>query len=149
MTKADEVVKVRVAAQQASDAARKEQTGKEEIEARMQYLADAIPRLLALLESRDYPDAVLLNVRAPSPRGLFGRQPRYIQMEMAAWVLDEDRWSDGSSVVHLLSDGRISATGIPVAVTEIPVQYSEEGAIHWLRRASGGVERLIEEYRVG
>lgn len=149
------MVKARLAAQKASDAARKGQSSKEQIETRVQYLADAIPRLLALLESRDYPDATLLNVTAPAPRRFFGRQPRTV--EMAAWVLDEDRWSEGHSSVHMLSDGRLVSSGWssqsswnsdPVAVSEIPIKYSDEGACNLLQRASQGVEQLLTRYGV-
>lgn len=156
VTKADEVVKARLAAQRASDAARKEQTSKEEIEAGAQYLADAIPQLLALLEARDFPGATVLNVRSPTPRRLFRSQPRSV--EMAAWLLDEDSWSEGWSSVHMLSDGRLLASGwsgqsswqsSPIDPGMIPIEYDEKGALNLLRRASKGVERLIEQYRVG
>lgn len=156
MTKADEVVKARLAAQQASDAARKEQTSREEIEAGMQYLADAIPRLLALLEARDYPGATVLNVSSPTPRRLFRSQSRSV--EMAAWLLDDDRWSEGWSSVHMLSDGQLIASGwssqsswrsSPIDSSKISIQYDETSAINLLRRASKGVERLIEQYGVG
>lgn len=155
MTKADDVVKARLAAQRASDTARKKQRSMEEIETRVKYLADAIPQLLALLGSRDYPDATFLDVSAPAPRRLFGRQPRSV--EMAAWVLDEDRWSEGHSSVHMLSDGRLVSSGWssqspwnsgPVAVSEIPIKYSDEGARNLLQRASKGVEQLITRYGV-
>jgi hypothetical protein len=153
VTKADEVVKARLAAQRASDMARKEQTTREEIEARTRYLADDIPRLLALLEERDYPNAILLDVSSPTLRRLFGRQPRSV--EMAAWLLDEDRWSEGWSSVHMLSDGRLISSGWgsqafwnsgPITPKEIPIKYSEEGALNLLRRASKGVKQLIEKY---
>jgi hypothetical protein len=154
MTKADDVVKARLAAQKASDAARKEQKHKE-IETGMQYLADAIPRLLALLESRDYPDAIRINAGAPAPRRLFGRQPRSV--EMAAWVIDEDRWSEGHSSVYLLSDGHLLSSGWssqspwnsgPIEISEIPVKYRDEGARNLLQRASKGVEQLMTRYGV-
>jgi hypothetical protein len=155
MTKADEVVKARFAAQKASDAARKEQASREEIETRLRYLADAVPRLLALLESLDYPGATLITVGDPTParRRLFGRQRRSV--EMAAWVLDEDRWSEGHSSVYILSDGRLVSSGWssqspwnsgPVEVSDIPVKYSDEGARNLLQRASKGVEQLLKRY---
>jgi hypothetical protein len=155
VTKADEIVKARLAAEQANDAARKEGTSREEVEAWTQYLADAIPKLLALLERRDYPDAVLLNVSIPAPRRLFRRQVR--SAEMAAWVLDEDRWSEGHSSVHMLSDGRLVSSGWssqspwnsgPISVNEISTKYSDEGARNLLQKAAKGVEQLITRYGV-
>lgn len=153
VTKADEIVKARLAAEQASDAAQKERTGREEMEAWTQYLADAIPQLLALLEGCDYPDAVLLNVSTPAVRRPFRRQPRAV--EMAAWVLDEDRWSEGHSSVHMLSDGRLVSSGWssqspwnsgPISVNEVSTKYSDEGARNLLQRAAKGVEQLITRY---
>jgi hypothetical protein len=122
----------------------------------MPYLADAIPQLLALLEARDYPGATVLNVSSPTPRRLFRRQPRSV--EMAAWLLGDDRWSEGRSSLHMLSDGQLVASGwssqtswrpSPIDPSKILTKYDETGAINLLRRASKGVERLIEKYRVG
>jgi hypothetical protein len=155
MTKADEIVKARLAAQQISRATREAQARSNEIKVHTQYLLDAIPRLLALLEQRGYPDAELLNVPVPGPRRLFGRQRGYV--EMAAWLLDEDRSSEGGSSVRVLSDGRLVTHGsgnqggwggTPVAIAEISTQYSEKGALDLLGRASEGVKRLIKRYEV-
>jgi hypothetical protein len=128
MTKADEIVKARLAAQQAMEVARKEKTRKEEMEAWVRHLSEAIPHLLRLLERRDYPDAVLLRVSTPSQRSRFGRKSRWVEIEMAGWLLDDDRWGEGGSTVHLLSDGRLLCGSHPVAVSEINIEYSEEGA---------------------
>ena len=152
MTKADEVVKARLAAQRVNHAAHGEQARRDEIMAGTQYLVDAIPRLLALLAQRDYPDAGLLSI--PGPRRLFGRQTP--EVEMAAWLLDENRREEGGSSVHMLSDGRLviyssgnqgGSRSRPLAVNEIAAQYSEESARRLLGRASKGVERLIKRYR--
>lgn len=153
MTKADEIVKARLASQQTNDAAGKERTSRAEMETWTQYLANAIPKLLAMLESRDYPDAVLLNISTPAPRRLFRRQAS--SAEMAAWVLDEDRWSEGHSSVHMLSDGRLVSSGWssqspwnsgPISVNEISTNYSDEGARNLLQRAAKGVQQLITRY---
>jgi hypothetical protein len=153
VTKADEIVKARLAAQRANEAARKGRKSREEVEVWAQYLADSIPELLVLLERRDYPGAVLLNISTPAPRRLFRRQSP--PTEMAAWVLDEERWSEGHSSVHLLSDGRLVSTGWssqspwnsgPISVDEISTKYSDEGARNLLQKTAKGVERLIARY---
>jgi hypothetical protein len=144
MTKADEIVKARLAGRQAREVARREQTRKTEIGTWTRYLSKAIPRLLILLERRDYPDAVLLDVSASDQRTFFGRKPRSV--EMAAWLLDDERWEEGGTTVHLLSDGRLVCGSNPVAVSEIRLVYSEEGARHFLERAYRGVKKLTAQY---
>lgn len=144
MTKADEIVKARLAAQHAREAAREVQTREEEIETWTQYLCDAIPRLLTLLEARDYPDAVLLQVSNPGRRSPFSRKPRSV--EVASWLLDDDRWEEGGSTVHLASDGRLVWRSVPTAVSEIRNTYSETGARELLQRASKGVRKLLNDH---
>jgi hypothetical protein len=151
VTKADDVVKARLAAAEASRGAGEEQARIDQLEGAMTYLIEAIPRLLASLERRDYPNAELLRFSVPGPTRLLGRRQQR-SIEMAAWVLDEDKWSEGHSSVHLLSDGRLAYGGWgsqssfgsgPIEVSEIPIKYSEQGAIEILGRAAKGVKRLI------
>lgn len=107
--------------------------------------------LLAQLERNDYPNAKLLTVAVPGPPRLIRRRQER-SVEMAAWLLDEDKWSEGSSSVHLLSDGRLMYGGSggqggygsgPLEVAEILSKYSEAGAIEILGRAAEGVRRLL------
>lgn len=153
MTDADDIVKARIATQRAGEAARAANEAKAEIDSGMRYLSEAIPQLLALLEARDYPDAELIYVRTSGSRRFFRRKESSV--EKAAWLLDEDRWSEGHSAVHMLADGSLVSSGFSsqspydsgaIAIAEIPATYSEEGARQLLRRAAGGVKRLIAEY---
>lgn len=147
MTKADDVVRARVAAEQASRAAREEQERVDRLEGATRYLIEKIPVLLAQLERRNFPDAKLLTFTVPGPPRLFGRR-QHRSIEVAAWVLDEDNWSEGSSVVHLLSDGRL-AYGHPIEVADVSLEYSEVGAIEILGRAARGVSRLLGDDDAG
>ncbi len=158
VTKADDVVRARVAAEKVSRTAREEQERIDQLEGATTYLIETIPVLLAQLERDDYPNAKLLSVAAPGPPRLFGRRQQR-SIEMAAWVLDEDRWSEGSSSVHLLSDGRLIYGGSggqsgghgsgPIEVSDVLLRYSEAGAIEILGRAAKGVRRLLSDKSLG
>jgi hypothetical protein len=149
MARADDIVRARLATQSEDRAQQQERARDEQITALRVHLATAIPRLLELLEKHDYPGGSLVSV--PGPRRRFGKQSP--SEEKAAWLLDEDRNSDGSRPLWLLSDGRIltyngpmSGSSGPYGVEEIVAGFSPEGALRILQRAAPEIDRLIARY---
>jgi hypothetical protein len=104
VSRAEDVVRARLAAAQASAAKAEAERLRTAIAELARNIQEAIPRLLRALDSRDYPDAQLVSVTT-STRGTF--RTRTESVEMAAWMLFEDSNSDGSLRGYLLSDGRI------------------------------------------
>jgi hypothetical protein len=154
VTQADEIVKARLASAEEARLARETRERLDMIESGTRYLVETIPRLKARLEELDYPDAELVSVQVAGPLRLFGRRNQ-TSVQMAGWLVWSDRYSEGHSELYLLSDGHLKSSGWssqsgwssgPIDVSQIPIDYSEKGAVELLEHARVGVSQLVARY---
>jgi hypothetical protein len=157
MTEADDVVKERLARERAGRGEAEAMQLDAVIDSGVDYLTEAIPRLLARLAELEYPGAEVVGVSVRGPRRLFRGQQRQ-SVEMAGWLLDKDEYSEGRSELYLLSDGRLKARGWSsqsgwdsegIDVSRIPIEYSPKNGARVVERARSGVDRLLARHGAG
>jgi hypothetical protein len=148
MSRADDIVRERLSAQAESRAQHEQQARAGQLDALRNQLAAAISRLLVLLEQHDYPEAQLVWIAGP--KGWFGNQGKSVQK--AAWLLHEERTSDSSHSLWLLSDGRMLTSGglhgpnSPFTVDDIADGNLSVPLLKMLEQAPAGFDRLIARY---